>query len=112
MSDANTIVIAADSGISIRSLDDISEAVGTCIGSKGLVLTEEELSPDFFDLRTGLAGELFQKFMNYRLRLAIVLPDPHRYGERFSELAYEHRSHNTIRFVSSTSEARSWLHSQ
>ena len=111
MSDANTIVVAADSGIFIRSLDDISEAVGACIGSEGLVLTEEELSPDFFDLRTGLAGELFQKFMNYRLRLAIVLPEPKRYGERFGELAYEHRSHNTIRFVSSTSEARSWLHS-
>ena len=111
MSDANTIVVAAYSGISIRSLDDISEAVGACIGCEGLILTEEELSPDFFDLRTGLAGELFQKFMNYRLRLAIVLPEPKRYGERFSELAYEHRSHTTIRFVSSTSEARTWLHS-
>ena len=111
MKDTDTIVVASDSGISIRSLDDISEAVGACLGSEGLILTEEELAPDFFDLRTGLAGELFQKFMNYRLRLAIVLPDPKRYGERFGELAHEHRFHNTIRFVSSTSEARSWLHS-
>jgi hypothetical protein len=57
-----------------------------------------------------LAGELFQKFINYGLRVAIVLPDPEAFGERFSELAYEHRSHNMIRFVRSKAEAESWLH--
>jgi Domain of unknown function (DUF4180) len=58
-----------------------------------------------------LAGELFQKFMNYRLRVAIVLPDPEPYGERFNELAYEHKSHSMIRFVRSKSEAEVWLRS-
>jgi hypothetical protein len=56
-----------------------------------------------------LAGEAFQKFTNYKLRVAIVLADPIAYGVRFSELACEHRSHNMIRFVSSTDEAQDWL---
>lgn len=30
------------------------------------------LDPEFFDLRTGVAGELAQKLVNYRLALAVV----------------------------------------
>ena len=103
------ILLASDAGISVRSLGDISDAIGACLGKDGLILTENELAPEFFNLRSGLAGELFQKFINYKLRVAIVLADPDAYGERFSELAYEHRSHNMIRFVSSQDEAYKWL---
>ena len=109
MNEERRIVIASGSGISIGSFTDISDALGACIGRPGLILTENDLAPEFYDLRSGLAGELFQKFMNYRLRIAIVLPDPQAYGERFNELAYEHRSHSMIRFVSSQDEAITWL---
>ncbi len=109
MNELPTIVVASDSGLSIRSFSDISDALGACLGSAGLVLTENDLAQEFFDLRSGLAGELFQKFTNYKLRVAIVLSDPGIYGERFSELAYEHTSHNLIRFVGSTDEAKAWL---
>ena len=109
MNDRRRIIIASDSGISIRSFSDISDAIGACIGAKGLILTESDLAPEFFDLHSGLAGELFQKFINYKVRVAIVLPDPQAYGERFGELAYEHRSHGMIRFVGSRDEAKSWL---
>jgi hypothetical protein len=101
MNEERRILVASDSGISIRSFSDISDALGACIGAAGLILTENDLAPEFFDLRSGLAGELFQKFINYRVRVAIVLPDPEAYGERFSELAYEHISHKMIRFVRS-----------
>jgi hypothetical protein len=109
MNEKRRIVVASDSGLSIRSFNDISDALGVCLGSAGLVLTENDLAPEFFDLHSGLAGEFFQKFTNYRLRVAIVLPDPEAYGERFSELVYEHRSHNMIRFVGSQDEAKAWL---
>jgi hypothetical protein len=109
MSEERKTLVASDLGISIRSFSDISDAFGACIGSEGLILTENDLSQEFFDLRSGLAGELFQKFINYKLRVAIVLPDPDAYGERFGELGYEHRSHSLIRFVRSRDEAESWL---
>jgi hypothetical protein len=109
MNEERRILVASDSGISIRSFRDIADALGACIGTEGLILTEGDLAQEFFDLRSGLAGDLFQKFTNYRLRLAIVLPDPQAYGERFSELVYEHRSHNMIRFFRSEDEARAWL---
>jgi Domain of unknown function (DUF4180) len=109
MNEGRKILIASDSGISIRSFGDISDAIAACFGADGLILTEGDLAREFFDLRSGLAGELFQKFTNYKLRVAIVLPDPEAYGARFSELAYEHKSHSMIRFVSSKDEAESWL---
>jgi len=109
MNEARRILVASDSGISIRSLSDIPDVLQACMGSHGLILTENDLAREFFDLRSGLAGELFQKFTNYKLRVAIVLPDPEAFGERFGELAYEHASHSLIRFVRSSDEAQAWL---
>jgi hypothetical protein len=111
MEEEPEILLAAEAGIHIGSLSDVSDAIAAGLGADGLILTEEDLAQEFFELRSGLAGELFQKCMNYRLRLAIVLPHPEAYGERFSELAYEHSSHNMIRFVRTKAEAEAWLRS-
>jgi hypothetical protein len=111
MSNKDRIVFASESGISIQSFDDISDAVGKCFGARGLVLTEADLGREFYELRTRLAGELFQKFVNYQIRIAIVLPNPNSHGERFAELANEHRTHPIIRFVDSVEAAKAWLES-
>jgi len=111
MKEERAIIIAGDAGISIRSFADISNALGECLGSGGLILTESDLAAAFFDLRSGLAGELFQKFINYKVRVALVVPNREAYGERFAELAHEHESHNLIRFVHSAAEAKAWLFS-
>src|SRR5258708_26530276 len=103
------ILIASESGISIRSFGDISDGLESSLGSAGIILTENDLAREFFDLHSGLAGELFQRFINYKLRVAIVLPDPEAYGKRFSELTYEHTLHSMIRFVRSKDEAKAWL---
>ena len=75
----------------------------------GICLAEDDFAPEFFDLRSGIAGEIFQKCVNYRVSLAIVLADPARHGERFAELAYEHRTHPVIRFFPSRDAAEAWL---
>lgn len=111
MTEHHKIIIASESGVRIRTFSDISDAVSASFGSAGLILSEHDVIPEFFDLRSGLAGELFQKFTNYRLRLALVVPEPGVYGERFSELAYEHRTHSMIRLVRSQDEAMAWLNS-
>lgn len=109
MNEERRIIVASDAGISIRSFADISNAIAACIGAAGLILTENDLAQEFFDLRSGLAGELFQKFINYKVRVALVVPKPEAYGERFAELAYEHSTHTMIRFVRSEDEAKAWL---
>ncbi len=103
------VVIASEVNLSIRSIRDVPDAVGAVFGADGLLLTESELSPEFFDLRSGIAGELFQKFTNYKIHLAIVVQNLEIYGERFGELAFEHRNHKLIRFFDSIETAKSWL---
>ena len=109
MNEEHKILIAADLGLTIHSFGDISEAIGAAIDTSGFVITESDLGPEFFNLRSGLAGEFFQKFINYSVRVAIVLANPEVYGERFGELAYEHSTHNMIRFVRTQDEALAWL---
>ncbi|MDD4778372.1 MAG: DUF4180 domain-containing protein [Fermentimonas sp.] len=41
-------------------------------GFEKLIIFEKNINPDFFDLKTGIAGEVLQKFSNYRTQLAIV----------------------------------------
>jgi len=48
----------------------IQETFGT--GIELAVVPIERLDPDFFVLRTGVAGVFVQKLVQYRLRLAVV----------------------------------------
>ncbi|MEI6387980.1 MAG: DUF4180 domain-containing protein [Spirochaetota bacterium] len=67
--------------MSIAELDGDSLQVGTphdalyVIGNAGariVILHVSQIHPDFFRLGTGLAGEILQKFANYRVRCAII----------------------------------------
>jgi hypothetical protein len=103
------IVVAAEAGLAVRAFEDIADVVGASLAAGALVLTEDDVDPAFFDLRSGWAGELFQKATNYGVRLALVLPDPGRYGPRWRELAFEHTAHRVVRFVPSRAAAEAWL---
>jgi hypothetical protein len=52
------------------ALDTIAEA--NYHGAHSIIMQTEHLHHDFFNLRTGLAGEVLQKCANYRMRLAVV----------------------------------------
>jgi len=108
MNNLHKVVLASDCGIFISSYDDISTALGASIGRR-LILSEAELGPAFFDLRTGLAGELIQKFVNYRIQTGIIIATPEAHGERFAELAREHATHPMVRFVRSMADAMKWM---
>jgi hypothetical protein len=95
--------------LGIHSPGDIARALSASVEKGGLVLDEKDLSADFFDLGTGFAGTVLQKFVTYRTRLAVIVRDPSSYGSRFSEMAHEHRTHPAVRFFGSEQQARQWL---
>jgi hypothetical protein len=95
--------------ISIREPGDIAGALGASIEGGGLLLDESQLGAEFFDLDSGFAGEVLQKFTHYRARLAVVVADPSAYGGGFRELVYEQRNHPAVRFFGSEQLARRWL---
>ena len=103
------VVVASEAGLRIDRMTDVMDAIGAAYDADALMFTSEDVDPVFFDLRTGLAGELFQKATQYAVRLAFVLPDPAAHGPRWVELAYEHRRHHAVRIVASRTEADAWL---
>lgn len=66
------------------ALDLLGEAFGA--GADVLVVPIERLAPEFFRLRTGVAGAVVQKFVNYRVRL-VVLGDVSAHVEAGGPLA-------------------------
>jgi hypothetical protein len=63
------------------------------------------LHRDFFDLRTGLAGEMLQKCSNYRIRLAIVGNFSVLESKSLRDFILESNKQGLVSFVSSTQEA-------
>ena len=56
----------------LASTGDVSDVLSRCLSGGGLILDEEDIDSSFFDLSTGIAGELMQKVVNYRGRLAVA----------------------------------------
>jgi hypothetical protein len=61
----------AEAGEVIGCAGDFLELMADC-GASSLALDRDALDPEFFELRSGLAGEILQKVSNYRTRLAIL----------------------------------------
>jgi hypothetical protein len=57
---------------SVQDALDLMANAGYPGGARKVIIKEEQLSPDFFDLKTGLAGEILQKFSTYDVSLAII----------------------------------------
>ena len=61
-------------GALLGSSADALDAIGATYGQEidVIAIPAARFDPDFFRLRTGLAGEFIQKMQNYWLRLVIV----------------------------------------
>lgn len=52
-------------------LDLMAEAVYSG-NATGILIGQNSLPEEFFDLKTGLAGDMLQKCSNYRMKLAVI----------------------------------------
>jgi len=101
----------------VESITRVADALGlvtACIenDSTRLLLESRHLPAEFFDLRSGFAGELLQKLQNYRIRLAGVFPSEREYGERFSEFLSEAKRGRSFRAFAVRADAEAWLVSE
>lgn len=70
-----------------------------------MMIHESGITPEFFDLKTGVAGELLQKFANYRMRL-IITGELSKYpGKRLAEFIFESNKGTQVNFVNTRDEA-------
>jgi hypothetical protein len=77
--------------------------------ARKIILQEKNIIPDFFDLKTGLAGEILQKFSNYYIELAIVGDFSKYSSKNLQDFIYESNKVGRINFVSSVEEAKEAL---
>lgn len=70
-----------------------------------MIVHEKNIVPDFFDLKTGIAGEILQKFSNYRIQLAIIGDFKKYSGKSIRDFIYESNKGRQINFLSSVEEA-------
>jgi hypothetical protein len=60
--------------ITIKDVDDALDlmAESRYLDAGMMIIHENQITPSFFDLKTGLAGDILQKFSNYRMQLALI----------------------------------------
>jgi hypothetical protein len=67
------VLVCDRDGGPIAGTQDALDVIGAAFSEAEVVAVPVDRFDDrFFTLRTGLAGEIMQKFVNYRLRLVIV----------------------------------------
>ncbi len=95
----------------IRTTADFMDLLerGTNEGTQCYLLRESNFSRSFYDLKTGLAGEILQKCSTYRVRLAIVGSFEAVTSPRFRELMSEANKGSEFHFGGTDGEAVAWL---
>ena len=73
-------------------------------GFDKIIIHEKNITPEFFDLKNGMAGEILQKFSNYRVRLAIVGDFKKYTGKSMTDFMYESNKGKQVNFVDSVTE--------
>lgn len=84
-------------------LDSMAEA--RLNGSDRMIIHQRSFHPDFFELKTKVAGEILQKFSNYRMRLAIIGDFSGFKSRSLKEFIRESNQTGIINFVGSLDEA-------
>jgi PadR family transcriptional regulator, regulatory protein AphA len=95
----------------ISTENDALDLVSLCWehDTYSLMIHYEDLSEDFFKLKTKVAGNIIQKFINYGLKAAAIIPQEVIQKGRFREMALETNKGNHFRMYESKEEAAKWL---
>ena len=87
--------------------DDAATVLQECLsqGVDRVMLYSENLPDRFFDLSSGEAGAILQKFRNYNIRLAVVCSSSVQLSRKFGEMVEEERRGRNFGLF----EKRNWL---
>jgi hypothetical protein len=92
--------------------NDINRVIEACLSERGkaALLYAPNMPPGFFDLSTGVAGEILQKLRNYKLRLALVCPPGSvEWSSRFGEMVADEQQGHEFGVFESRTAALPWL---
>ncbi|GAA0085938.1 MULTISPECIES: DUF4180 domain-containing protein [Clostridium] len=95
----------------LSSEQDVLDCISICMENDvyTIMLHSNVLSEDFFNLKTRLAGMALQKFINYHVKVAVIIEDEGRYNDRFKEMIMEANKGNNFRTFNNIAEAEIWI---
>jgi len=74
-------------------------------GADAMIIGNDNIAPEFFDLSTRIAGEILQKYTQYGMRLAITGDFGNVESKSLRDFIRESNKQGRILFVSSVEEA-------
>ncbi|MBN2571727.1 MAG: DUF4180 domain-containing protein [Ignavibacteriales bacterium] len=85
----------------ITEVQDALDIMAECdyLGARKIIIKEENITQNFFELKTRLAGEILQKFTNYKVDLAIIGNFEKYKSKSLNDFIYESNKHGKIVFV-------------
>lgn len=110
--DNSTVVLISSEGIVINNVNDALDLMANVRYQEcdKMILRKEQIADNFFELKTGLAGEILQKYTNYQMRVAIVGEFTGYNSKSLNDFIYECNQGNKILFKNTEVEALTALH--
>ncbi len=95
----------------INSEQDALDLIALCgeHDTNLLMLHSDAISDDFFRLKTGVAGNVLQKFINYYIKAVAVIPNDRITTGKFKDMVIEANRGKHFRVFSDSEEAAKWL---
>jgi hypothetical protein len=93
--------------IIIQSAEDGLDLMGNIYyqGFDTLILHEKNIAPEFFDLKTKMAGDILQKFSNYRIGLTITGDFDKYESKSLKDFIFESNKTKQVNFVHTLEDA-------
>ncbi|MBB6214290.1 hypothetical protein HNQ80_000359 [Anaerosolibacter carboniphilus] len=102
------IAIVSSNEILITDVQSSLDFIGTVsyeTGCNRIILNKSAICEEFFHLKTRLAGEIMQKFINYHIKIAIVGDYSVYSSKSLKDFIYESNQGKDIFFVSNEKQA-------
>ncbi|MED1559270.1 DUF4180 domain-containing protein [Bacillus paramycoides] len=97
----NDTVVISD----VQSALDLMATVQYEVDAKRIIIHKSLISEDFFDLKTRLAGEILQKFINYKVKISIVGDFSMYASESLKDFIYECNKGKDIFYLATEQQA-------
>lgn len=83
----------------VQDVLDIMASARYASDCVGVIVYKESLPRAFFDLKTGCAGEILQKFSNYKMKIAIIGDFSEYKSKSLRDFIYECNNGNCVFFL-------------
>lgn len=98
------IIEIKENSVIIKDTQDILDIIAN-LHSRKFILYKKNINENFFNLKTGLAGEILQKASNYSIQIGIVGDFSKYKSKSLQAFMFESNKTNQIIFVRSLDDA-------